>query len=456
VARCGFGAILAALLLASPGYGAEPGPPPAAKAPAASSIVLLPTAVAAGDGLHAARPADGELFRLAQSLDALLADTAQDLGLSVVPPPQGARLGDADLAARARAAAHPVLLPSLRPASTAEIEIRLALADPGEGAPVDVRTERVAPADLPVRAVVLLRDLVSRRAAAPAAPPLAAPAPVRPSVWRSAGSLSLMIHSTLFGGFVGYSVEAASSSNDPRVLVPLLVVGAGVGLGASFVAASEWDVDLGDAWFFAAGTLWPTLAGHLVFQGRFSADRPSSDRWVFGLLGGGAGATIATLGLALRPMTGAGALIAHSGGGLGLALGSLVEVTARGDVHQVPYSGMGYGAALGWLAAAALAVQVRTTPERVALTDAGIVAGGLVGAGAASPLLAGTATPAKTRAWSVITATAALGGGVAGLLFPLRAAPRASAGLPLVGVLGESRWGARSAPILGVGWSGSL
>jgi hypothetical protein len=448
------GALGAALPLASTATAAAAAP--AAKAPSATSIVLLRTAVAEGDAIHAARAGDADLENLARTLDALLSDTAQDLGFSVVPPPAGALLADADLRARARAAACPVLLPSLRATSTGDVEIRLALADPRPaGGPVEVRIERVARADLPVRAVVLLRDLVARRVEAPAAPPLAASAPAPSSIWRSPGSLSLMASSTVFGGFVGGSVQAASGSNDPRVLVPLIIVGAGVGLGASWVAASEWDVGLGDAWYFVAGAAWPTLAGQLIFQGRFSADRPSSDRWVFGLVGGGAGATIATLGLALHTMSGADALVAHSGGGLGLALGSLVEIAARGDTREVPYAGMGYGAALGWLGAAALAVQVRTTPLRVALVDAGVVAGGLVGAGAASPLLVGGASPTRTRAWAAITAGTALGGGVAGLLAPRSAEPRRLAGLPFAGVLGESRAGTRSAPIVGVGWAGT-
>jgi hypothetical protein len=454
VARC-LGAILAALPLAS--AGTVHAAPPAARAPASTSIVLYPTAVAEGSALHRARAGDADLFPLAQALDAQLSDAAQDLGFSLVPPPDAARLADADLAAGARAAGSPVLLPILRAASTGEIEVRLALADPlaARGA-VEARVDRVPRADLSVRAVVLLRDLLARRVEAPGAPRLAAPAPARPSVWRSPGSLTLMINSAVLGGYVGYSVQAASTASDPRVLVPLLIVGAGVGLGASWVAASEWDVGLGDAWYFTAGALWPTVAGQLIFQGRFSADRQSSDRWVFGLVGGGAGAAIATLGLALHPMSGAGALIAHSGGGLGLAFGSLVEIAARGDTHEVPYTGMGYGTALGWLAAAALAVQVRTTPARVALVDAGVAAGGLVGAGAASPLLLGAASPTKTRAWVAITMGSAASGGIAGLLVPRALEPGRIAGLPLVGVIGESSLGSRSAPIFGLGWAGTL
>jgi len=96
----------------------------------------------------------------------------------------------------------------------------------------------------------------------------------------------------------------------------------------------------------------------------------------------------------------------------------------------------------------------------VLVVDAGAVLGGLVGAGAASPLLvAGPATPAKQRAWASIAAGTALVGGVtAAIVVRPRPGTKASAedGVPMLGVIGESRVGARSAPILGVGWSGAL
>jgi hypothetical protein len=444
---------LAGAALAAP-RDAAAAPPTAA--PAARAVVILATAVTERD---APGPEDGELLRLAQSLDALLADTAQDLGLEVIPPPPGhVRLGDAALRDRARAAGSTVLLPSLRRISTGEVELRLALADPASRV-VDVRSDRVAPADLSVRAVILLRDLVSRRArAAPTAPAVPAPgASTAASIFGNPGRVSLISHATLFGGLVGYSIQRGSGSTDPRLLVPLMVVGAGVGLGASLVASGEWDVDTGDAWYFAAGAWWPSAAGHLIFQGRFAAHRPDSDRWVFGLLGGTTGVALAGLGLALHPMSDGGALMAHSGGAFGLALGALVEMTQRGDIHHTPFSGMGYGAGLGWLAAAAIATQMRAPALRVLAVDAGLAAGGLAGAALGSALLLDKPSPTRQRAWLGITGGSALVGGV---VTAIVATPRGKlghlAGLPIVGVLGESALGSLRAPILGLGYAGSL
>jgi hypothetical protein len=388
-ARC-LAAVLSALPVAVAGAPAAAAPPAAAKPPAIVSLVLLPTAIAEARGVRAARADDTDLGPLAQGLDTLLADTAQDLGLSVVPPSPGP-IGDADLLARAREARTAVVLPSLRATSTGDVELRLALAAPS-AALVDVRVERVSRDDLSLRAVVLLRDLVSRPAPAPAPRP-SAPVPSE----KLAGRITLMVNSAALGGLAGFSVERASGSGDPRLLYPLMIAGAGVGVGAAYLASGEWEVGSGDAWFFAGGAWWCTASAHLLFQGRFSATRAERDRWAFGLVGSGLGATLATLGLALHPMSDAGAIVSNAGGAVGLGLGALVELGVRRSAQQVPFSGMGYGAGLGWLAAAAVAIQLR--PGRLV---------------------------------------------------------KRTGGAPLLGVVGESRVGSRSAPVLGAGIAGSL
>src|SRR5262249_17259721 len=162
------------------------------------------------------------------------------------------------------------------------------------------------------------------------------------------------------GGFAGYSIQRASGSSDPRVLYPLLAVGAGVGLGGSLLAAGEGGVGYGEAFYIAAGEIWPTLAGELIYVGRFSPRTPADPRF-FGLVGGVSGLTLATLGLTLHGMSEGGALLAHSGGGFGMVLGGLTEIMVRGDVHTTPAAGLGYGAALGWLAASAAAIHAQVS-----------------------------------------------------------------------------------------------
>ncbi|AUX46222.1 hypothetical protein SOCE26_077270 [Sorangium cellulosum] len=478
---------LAATLAAAAPASAEPAPaqppsspsaPPSPAAPPSSSpqparqAVVLPTAVAP-DAAERAAP-------LASALDALLSDTAQDLGLSVDLAGRAAarvRVDEAELVARARASDRLLIAPSLELRGD-DVELRLALA-PGGASSLRVRVERVARGELAVRAAVMLRDLVAELDGGAAGRPrggedapcaercrgrLATPA-------RSAGKATLVANATLYGGLVGFALQRSSGSDDPRLLYPLLAVGAGVGLGGAIIIAEEWDVGVADAWFLASGAWWPTMAGHLIYSGRFAeyAHDPGQERWAAGLIGGAAGVSLAALGLSLGAMSDGGALMAHSGGGLGLVLGGLCEWAAKGDVMETPRAGMGYGAALGWLAAAAAATQLDVTASQVLAVDVGALLGGLGAAALASPLVFGSPTQAQQRAW--VGASAAgllLGGGVAGYVArPSAASPGAPAargarsswnryGLPVVGVIGESVVGRRRAPALGLGWHGAI
>lgn len=381
------------------------------------------------------------------------------------PALSGGRRADVELASVAASFGEVVVAPSVEVAG-GQVELRLVLADPGAKA-LRVRLERASGSDAVLRAVVMLRDLVagltaSSNAALPSRVveprPFATPA-------RSAGRTSLLANATLLGGLAGYSVQRSSGSDDPRLLYPLLAVGAGVGLGASILIAEEWDVGVGDAWFLAAGAWWPTLAGHLIYEGRFAhAGQPTDERWAFGLVGATTGLTLATLGLSLHGMSDGGALMASSGGGLGLVMGGLLGAGVRGDVHQTPFAGMGYGAAFGWVAASAVALHWAPPPSRVLAVDLGALLGGLGGAALASPLLFNDSTRLDQRGWLATSGAGALVG--AGLAWYWTRPPRGPSvgasvaeritgyGMPMLGVLGDSVRGAEHAPILGAGFQG--
>lgn len=445
-------------------------------------VAFLPVVLAEGGGKRLPSKAEPELLMMATGLDALLSDTAQDLGLNVNltyrAPARSDRLREVDLAAQARAMGGILVAPSLELLASDEVEIRLLLAD-ARSRSIKLRVERVARDDVAVRAVVMLRDLVleARAAGGSAAPSSAAegeaPRGVLAKPALSAGRATLAINATLWGGLVGFSIQRASGSDDPRLLYPLLAVGAGIGLGGAIIVAEEWDVGAGDAWYLVSGAWWPTIAAHLIYEGRF-ADLPGGtalgdERWTFGLIGSTGGIALATLGLTLRGMSEGGALLAHSGGGLGLVLGGLTELAARGDIYRVPFAGMGYGAGLGWLATAAAATVIDVSPSRVLAIDLGGIVGGLGGAALGSPLLFGEPTSGQQRAWLGITAGGSLlGAGFAWYMTrapkPKPAAPkatapskpRASLSVPLPAILGESVAGDRRAPVLGLGWRGTL
>lgn len=453
----------------------EPAGEPRAPRPALPPVVFLPAVLAEGGARRPPSQSEPELLMMATGLDALLSDTAQDLGLNVDltyrAPASSDRLLESDLAAQARARGGILVAPSLELLPGGEVEIRLLLADARSRA-LKLRVERVARDDLAVRTVVMLRDLVLEARASGSGPSAAispgaeAPRGVLATPALSAGRATLAINATLWGGLVGFSIQRASGSDDPRLLYPLLAVGAGIGLGGAIIVAEEWDVGVGDAWYLVSGAWWPTISAHLVYEGRF-ADLPGgtnfgNERWTFGLIGSTAGITLATLGLTLRGMSEGGALLAHSGGGLGFVLGGLTELAARGDIYRVPFAGMGYGAGLGWLAAAAAATVVDVNPSRVLAIDLGGIVGGLGGAALGSPLLFGEPTADQQRAWLGITAGGSLlGAGFA--WYMTRAAPKkkaeprgASIGVPLPAILGESVIRKRRAPVIGLEWRGTL
>lgn len=406
------------------------------------------------------------LASLASELDALLADAAQDLGLALDLGRRGAPpKDDVDLVGLAETTGGTCFAPSLRVQGD-EVELRIALAD-ASSREVRSRIERTSREDIAVRAVVMLRDLVTRPSEAPRRAPgffrVNEAAFTAPKL--SAGRTSLAVHATMFGGVVGYSIQRASGSEDPRLLYPLLAVGAGGGLVSSILVAEEWDIGVGDAWYLASGAWWPTVAGHLLYAGRFGASGHEGERWTSGLIAGTMGLSISTLQLAIRgSMSEGGALLAHTGGGFGLVLGGVVEALVRGDVEHFPLLGMGYGASLGWLSAAALAIHVRPQASRIVSIDLGALLGGLGGAALGSPFLFQRPTPTQQRLWVGMTGgMAVLGAGVGWFVTrskpePSKATEKTSFALPLpsFGVIGESVVGFRRAPVLGLSWGGPL
>src|ERR1019366_4530472 len=135
--------------------------------------------------------------------------------------------------------------------------------------------------------------------------------------------------------------------------------------------------------------------------------QPLTDRYSWGVGGGFLGLGLATLALTRTTMDDGDATLTHSGGALGLLLGGTVDWIARGVTTVTPYSGMGYGSAIGLVGAGFLATQVTVSPSRVLLIDLGAGGGALVGAAAASPLIFQdqtifpnpNQTQDKTRGW---------------------------------------------------------
>jgi hypothetical protein len=206
--------------------------------------------------------------------------------------------------------------------------------------------------------------------------------------------------------------------------------------------------------------MWGATAGFFIADGRDV--QPFIDRYSWGVGGALVGLGLATVALTRSTMDDGDATLGFSGGGLGLLLGGAIQYLYLGSTTQaVPFTGLGYGSAIGVVAAGLLATRVSVSPQRVLLIDVGAGGGALLGAAAASPLIVlQNQTPANTRAWISVTIAGAAAGGVFTGWLTRGIAPGQSLawryGAPSVGVIGESQTRAGSSPVFGLAWTGGF
>jgi hypothetical protein len=352
----------------------------------------------------------------------------------------------------------------LEPVNSDTLLLRIVVVPP-KSKQLRVRVERVAAVDVSVRGLVLLRDLLSNASdgAGETGPrPQESASTGMMGSLRSQGRAVLAANAALFGAFTAFSVQSASGSTDPRLLYPLLTLGTGIGLGGALLVAEEWDVGTGDAWTLAGSAWWGTAAGVFIANGRHV--QPLTDRYAWGVGGGLLGISLATLSLARGKADEGDAVLVNSGAAVGLGLGSMADFFYDGDIQaRTPYTGAGYGTAVGLVAGGALASFVTVSPSRVLLVDLGAGVGAATGAAIASPLLIEDATPAKTRGFLASTFGGTLiGGTVAWWLTRERAAgppdkargaaPRVT---PFGGVVGSSATREGNTPAYGLGLRGA-
>jgi hypothetical protein len=272
----------------------------------------------------------------------------------------------------------------------------------------------------------------------------------------------LAANGAVFGGYIGYSLVRSTGTNDPRVLYPLLTLGAAVGLGAGLLASEEWDVSTGDAWYLAAGAYWGAASGILLAN---TSTTQSEAPYAWGIGGGLAGVALGTFAVTRRHMDEGDALLTHSGAALGTWVGALIDFGYYGTTNETPYTGAGIGSAVGLVGAGAASIFVTVSPSRVLLLDLGAGLGSLTGAAVSSPLIfsgltGDKTTPTRTRLFLAGTlAGTAVGGTVAWFLTRPSAAAKPIAwmkGTPTGGIIGQSLTKTGQVPIYGVGYSSTF
>jgi hypothetical protein len=378
------------------------------------NLRLLP--VLAGSAEHATpidEAKDPELARHARELGEVLAEAGYDLGFEVLPADKtnpARSYSDEELVTRAQ---HGFLVSPRIERAGASVRVRLVAVAPRSRVLL-VRSDVMTPDLIEVRGVQMLRDLVQAAEGSSqsrAIEPRQGQPGIESLAPRSSGRAVLALNAAVLGGYVGFSLQRASGSDDERLIYPLAALGAGIGLGASLLVAEEWDIGVGDSWYLSAGIWWPTAGSLLLAK---SYDVEDEDRYIYGLIGAGAGLASATAALALGGNMGeGGATIAHSGGAFGLGLGGLGELLVRGETDETPVRGFGYGAIAGVVAGGALATQVDLSTSRVLLVDLGASLGALGGAALGSPLLLveEEANPTRTRLWLSAVGVGTVAGG---------------------------------------------
>ena len=463
---CALASVLVGLSTAPAAAQTPPPPPPSVDEPA---IVILPTLTPTGEiptaiELHRPDMADGVLLARARELDLLLRDTAQDLGFMVTLSAEAPSQEASERALVQRSAGSDAWYVSPRlEIDGGQLLLRLLVVPAGKDYAL-VRTERTDPAEFQVRAVVMLRDLLwagQGTSDEPCETSVRAPIISEPREKHSQGRAILAVHAAVFGGYVGYSLQKASGNDEDRLIYPLMALGTGVGLGGSLIIAEEWDIGLGDAWYMSAGAVWPTFGGLMLARGRDV--KPESDRYAWGIGGGLAGITLASVSLSFAGMAEGGAAVAPSGGVICTGLGAGTEMAIRANTDVTPYEGLGYGALGGVLLGGVLSRGIEESPSRIMMIDVGVGLGALSFAAAGSPLLIGETTETRERGWVLLTMSGAVAGGAAAYWMTDRGdtdvglTPIPISGQPMVGLIGQSqRPDGSVVPAYGAGWAGTF
>jgi len=165
----------------------------------------------------------------------------------------------------------------------------------------------------------------------------------------------------------------------------------------------------GDAWLIAGGAWWGTASGILIANGQHV--QPLTDRYAWGVGGGLMGLGLGTFALTRGRVDEGDAALVHSGAAIGLGLGSLGDFFYRGDLDHTPFTGGGYGAAIGLLSMGTVATFAEVSASRVLLVDLGAGLGAATGAALGSPLVFEELNPGKTRGFLAATFGGTLVGG---------------------------------------------
>lgn len=391
----------------SPARDPEPEDPAQTVDPASPPQALPPSLPSVPSDAPAEPHFSEGYLALSAQLDALLPEAVADLDVRAdyIAKASPFAIDEATLLGRAKQgwAIAPQLLDR-----SGSLLLRISVAH-AKSRTLRVRAEPVTRETLEVRTMSMMRELLLPASDHPGRIPQsrAPKAPVQPP---SEGRAVLAVTGALTGAYVGVAVENLGGSADAALVYPLMSLGAGVGVAASFMIAEEWNVNFPEAWTLSASAFWPTVAALTLADARGIAE--SSDRYVFGLAGTGSGLLLGTLLVSLTHVTDGDAILIHSGALFGTLYGGLVEGLWTGEPGRVPALGMGAGMASGFAIGGLLGTTAELSGSDVLFIGLGGTLGAMGGAALGTPWLLGSnVTANERRYWLGATLASSLAGG---------------------------------------------
>ncbi len=345
-----------------------------------------------------------EMRRLRRQTHRALSDGAEDFGLTPVLTTVTA-LGEVDEQTLVKRAEAGWVLAAELARSNGQLTLRLLACPPAEGI-LRVKRVTVDESQIQLSVVRFLRDVLrslhakGESSKARDSKPDEQEALPSPS---TDGRAYLAVTGALVGGYVGFAMEHIAGSSDARLTYPLMTLGAGIGVGASLIAAEEWHVSTPEAVYLSGTTLWSTAAALLMTDGTAMGDasRTPTRRHAYGLLGTASGLSLGTLAISVAEIDQGGALLVHSGAVYGGLFGVLTQRLIEAEIDERPTLGLGAGLGAGTVVAGVLATQLTgLPPDRLVYVDLSAFLGGLTGAAVATPVIVGNeVTETETRIW---------------------------------------------------------
>ena len=189
------------------------------------------------------------------------------------------------------------------------------------------------------------------------------------------GRPQLVLASTLYGVWLGISVDVLADVKNDRLLVMYPLLGMAAGLGGSLYATHVHEVTSGQAWSIITGLDYGTYNG-LLWSAALS-NTPSA-KGVFGaaLPAGLLGGAIGTLVARRHPQQGDVELV-RSGGLYGTAAAAMAALlfAPTGSSSRAIFTTLALGMDVGLGTGGILASELDVSRNRVLLVDAGTVAG---------------------------------------------------------------------------------